>query len=765
MPKELEKRFNHTEREEKIYKLWEESGYFNPDNLKGKESFSILMPPPNANDPLHIGHALFVTIQDVMTRYTRMKGKKALWLPGMDHAGFETQVVYEKKLKKQGKSRLDMTREQFYKEVWDYTQSNRDTVRGQLKKLGASCDWSRETFTLDEKIVNTVYATFKKMYDDGLIYRGKRLVNYCTKHQTAFSELEIMREERTDPLYYMKYGPFSLATVRPETKFGDTAVAVNPKDKRYQKYVGKEIEIETLTGKRKLKVIADDYVDPEFGTGVVKITPAHDPNDYEVWLRHKEEIPGPIETIDKNGRMTAIAGPYEGMKVEEARKQIIADLKEKGLIDKVEKDYVHSVALCYKCNTIIEPMLMEQWFVKMEPLAKPAIDVVKKGDASAGSAQGIKILPPSQKKVYLHWLKNIKDWNISRQNWWGIEIPAWRCTACNANPKSETQNSKQIQNSQPEADQPSADNDPSRLRQAEADQNSKQEKWIITEGEEPKKCPDCGNKELERDPDVFDTWFSSGQWPFATLDYPDGNDFKEFYPTDIMETGYDILFFWVARMVMLGIYRTGKVPFRTVYLHGLVRDKDRQKMSKSKGNVIDPLGVIEEFGTDALRMALITNTTPGRDPVLNMEQVRGYRNFSTKLWNVTRFLLMHADAYASTVNSEQKTENRDDQINREVKKLIKSVTENMEKYRYSQAAEEVYHYAWHRFADELLEESKEILFSEDTEAKSKRITALTNAWADVLKLLHPFMPFITEELYGHLPVENKRLLLVETWPS
>ncbi|MDX1608149.1 MAG: valine--tRNA ligase [Candidatus Spechtbacterales bacterium] len=718
MSKELGKRFNYSEREPEIYKLWEESGFFNPDNLpKGhKDPFCILIPPPNANDPLHIGHALFVSLQDMMTRYARMRGKKALWLPGMDHAGFETQVVYEKKLKKQGKTRLDMERDEFYKQVWDYTQKNRDTVRGQLKKLGASADWSREVFTLDDKIINTVYRTFKKMYDDELIYRGERLVNYCTTHQTAFSDLEIVREERKDPLYYIKYGPLTLATVRPETKFGDTAIAVNPDDKRYKEYIGKEIEIETVLGKKKMKVIADEYVDPEFGTGVVKITPAHDENDFEVWLRHKDEIPGPVETIDKNGRMTSVAGPYEGMKIMEAREKIVEDMKNKGLIEKIEEDYKHSVALCYKCKNIIEPMLMRQWFVKMEPLAKPAIDVVKKGE--------IKIIPSNQKKVYMHWMKNIKDWNISRQNWWGIEIPAWKCTACSEGKENET--------------------------------------WIITEGEEPKKCPDCNKKDnLVRDPDVFDTWFSSGQWPFATLDYPNGDDFKTFYPTDIMETGYDILFFWVARMIMLGLYRTGEIPFNTVYLHGLVRDKDRQKMSKSKGNVIDPLGVVEEYGTDALRMALLTNTTPGRDPVLNMEQVRGYRNFSTKLWNVTRFLLMNVDAY-STSAKEGKEEKK---MQKEIKATAKSVTKNMEKYRYAQAAEEVYHYAWHRFADELLEESKEIIFGDDAQEKSKRVTALINAWADVLKLLHPFMPFVTEELYGHLPIEDKKMLIIEKWPE
>lgn len=727
--KQLEKRYNHQEVEARIYKLWEKSGYFNPDKLppRHKKPFTIIMPPPNANDPLHIGHALGMTIEDIIIRYNRMQGKKTLWLPGMDHAGFETQVVYEKKLEKQGRSRFKMTRDDFYKEVWDYTQKNRDIVRQQIKRLGASCDWSRETFTLDEKIINTVYETFKKMYDENLIYRGKKLVNYCIKHQTAFSELEIQHEQRKDPLYYIKYGPLVVATVRPETIFGDTALAVNPNDKRYKKYIGKEIEVDMLIEKRKIKVISDKYVDPKFGTGALKITPAHDQNDYEMWLRHKDDISGPIQAINKEGRLTKITGKYAGMKILEARKKIVQDMREKGLIKKIDVNYTHNVALCYKCKNTIEPVLMKQWFIDIKPLATPAIKAI--------TTNKIKITPSNQRKVYLHWMRNIKDWNISRQNWWGIDIPAWKCTECSSNKNNNANN--------------------------DDDEN---ETWIITKGEEPKECTKCGGKKLERDTDVFDTWFSSGQWPFATLNYPDGKDFKKYYPTSTMETGYDIIFFWVARMIMLGIYRTGKIPFKLVYLHGLVRDKDKQKMSKSKGNVIDPLGIIEEYGTDALRMALTIGTSIGKDPTISEDKIRGYRNFTTKLWNVTRFLIMNLENYTPKKQLPNLTP-KDKKILKEFEEVVKKVTHNMKANRYWQAAEDIYHYSWHTFADKIIEDSKKILQGDDSKTKKSRQYVLIKIWSDTLKLLHPFMPFITEELYSYLPIKDKKMLIIEKWPE
>ncbi|MBI2641974.1 MAG: valine--tRNA ligase [Candidatus Wildermuthbacteria bacterium] len=713
---DLPKTYDHTKVENKIYALQEKSGFFNPDRLPNKgKPFTILMPPPNANDPLHVGHALFVALQDIMVRYQRMKGRKALWLPGEDHAGFETQVVFEKKLEKQGRSRFDMTREQFFQEVFDYTQENRKTVREQLKKLGASCDWSRDTFTLDKHVVKTVYQTFKKMADEKLIYRGERLVNYCTRHRTAFSNLEIAHETRKDPLYYIKYGPITLATVRPETKFGDTAIAVHPEDKRYQQYIGKEIVIDTLLGEKKMKVIADTAVDPVFGTGAVKVTPAHDQNDYEIWMRHKQEIPGPLKVIAQDGKLTDRAGPYAGLRVKEAREKIAADMSAKGLIEKVDEQYEHTVSLCYKCRTVLEPTLMSQWFMRMKPLAKPALEAVRE--------KKVVIIPANYAKVYSHWMNHIEDWNISRQNWWGIAIPAWKCGAC----------------SKPEA-----------------------EKWIITDGKTPKTCPTCKSSNLVRDPDVFDTWFSSGQWPFAVLGYPTGKDFKTFYPTSVMETSYDILFFWVARMIMLGLYRTGKIPFETVYLHGLIRDKDRQKMSKSKGNVIDPLGVIEQYGTDALRIALVAGNTPGSDSAISEEKIRGYRNFINKVWNISRFVLLQSEDYSAA--KKPRLAREDTRILKDFEAKAKKITEHIEKFRFFLATEVLYHYIWHTFADKVLEQSKEVLQNPKTRASRQYV--LLEVLLGILKLLHPFAPFVTEEIYQQLPLKNKKkTIMIEPWPT
>ncbi len=712
----IPKAYDPNKKEDEVYDLWEKTGYFNPEKLpkRHKEPFSILMPPPNANDPLHIGHAVFITLQDIMIRYNRMKGKKALWLPGADHAGFETQVVFERKLEEKGETRLDMKREEFYDKVWDYTQKNRDLVRNQIKKLGASCDWSKDTFTLDEKVVNTTYKTFKKMADEGLIYRRKRLVNYCTNHETAFSDLEVDHVEQKSPLYYIKYGPFILATTRPETKFGDTAIAVHPDDRRYRKYVGKEIKIETLQGERKIKVIADEAVDRDFGTGAVKVTPAHSEVDFEIWQRHKDEMPEPIEVINKEGKMMAPAGPYKGMPVKKARKKLAEDLKEAGLLQRIDEEYTHNLSVCYKCGKEIEPILMEQWFIDIEPLAKPAIEAVKNDD--------VKIIPENYKKVYLHWMENIKDWNISRQNWWGIPIPAWKCLDC------------------------SSDED---------------QKWIITEGEEPKKCPQCGGDNLEQDGDVFDTWFSSGQWPFATLLNEENPELEKYYPTSVMETAYDILFFWVARMIMLGLYRTGEVPFKHVYLHGLVRDENRDKMSKSKGNVINPIEVADEYGTDALRMSLIIGNMPGKDSTISENEIKGYRNYINKLWNMFRFLMMRCDDY--NPKEKVKLTKEDKELVKEFEKKSKEITTHLDNFEFSHAAEKLYHYSWHRFADEIIEESKEVL--DDDKKKAAREKVLFTIFAGILKLAHPFIPFVTEEIYQKIPLEDrKETIMIENWP-
>ena len=680
--------YNPKETEDKIYKIWETSEFFNPDKLPGKRkrSFTIIMPPPNANASLHIGHAVFVVLQDIMARYHRMKGDKTLWLPGADHACFETQVVYDKKLEKEGRSRFKISRGELYKEMLEFTLKNKAIMKNQLQKLGASCDWSREKFTLDKDVVKTVCQTFEKLKKDGLIYQGKRIVNWCVKHQTSLSELEVKYEERTDPLYYIKYGSLELATVRLETKFGDTAVAVNPRDKRYKQYIGKEIEIETILGYTKIKVVADEVVDMHFGTGVIKVTPAHDPADFEIWQRHIKEIPEPKQVIDKFGRLNERAGPYQGLKVIEARNKIAEDMINKGLLDvsKTDHNYKHNVGLCYKCGSIIEPILMDnQLFVKMtekprfskKSLRDLAVEAVKSGE--------IKFISKRFEKIFFHWMKNLRDWNISRQIPWGIKIP---------------------------------------------------------------------EKNTE---DVFDTWFSSGQWPFATLGYPKSKDFKTFYPTDVMETGWDILFFWVTRMIMLGIYVTGKIPFKHVYLHGLVRDKDRQKMSKSKGNVIDPLGVIDLYGADALRMALVVGNAPGNDPVIYEEKIRGYRNFANKIWNIGRFVLMNtADV---DIKKKPKLSKEDAKYLADLNKLITLVTKDMDNFKFYLASEKLYQYIWHIFADKIIEEKKNNL---NVSAK----WLLLEAYATCLQLLHPFMPFITEEIWSKLKI-SKNLLMIEKWPK
>ncbi|MGA2418182.1 MAG: class I tRNA ligase family protein [Candidatus Staskawiczbacteria bacterium] len=697
---ELPPQYNAKEVEDKIYRLWEKSGFFNPDKLprRHKKPFTIIMPPPNANAPLHIGHALFVTLEDIMIRYQRMKGKKALWLPGADHAGFETQVVFDKKLEKEGRNRFQIPKEQLYKEILGFTLQNKKTMENQLKKLGASCDWSREKFTLDENIIKVVYETFEKLKKDDLIYKGKRIINWCTKHQTSLSDLEIKYEERNDPLYFIKYGPLELATVRLETKFGDTAVAVNPKDKRYQKYIGKEIEIETLLGKNKIKVIADEAVDPEFGTGVVKVTPCHDPVDFEIWQRHLNEIPEPKQVIDKYGKLNELAGQYQGMKVKEAREKIAKDMAEKGLLDtaKTDHNYKHNVALCYKCGNIIEPMILDnQWFVKMT--AKPGHPLAGRGklslrDSAIKAVKDKKIIfiPKRLEKVFFHWMKNLRDWNISRQIIWGIPIP----------------------------------------------------------GDESHQ--------------VFDTWFSSGQWPFATLRAGRKDDFKNFYPTDVMETGWDILFFWVARMVMLGIYTTGEVPFKYVYLHGLVRDKERQKMSKSKGNVIDPLGVVDLYGADALRMALVVGNTPGNDPVIYEEKIKGYRNFTTKIWNAARFVLMNLNDYKP--REKIKLTPKDKKILNDFRKVAKEITREMDEFRFYVTSEKIYHYFWHTFCDKIIEDSKTKLSSKKTRKSAQFM--LLEILLGSLKLLHPFMPFITEEIYQQMPLKSKKeCIMIEDWPK
>ena len=707
---ELSPQYNAKEVEDKIYQLWEKSGFFNPDNLpkRHKKPFTIIMPPANANGNLHAGHALVMTIEDIMTRYKRMRGFKALWLPGLDHAGFETQVVYEKKLEKEGRSRFKMTREELYKEIFEFTQNNKKNIESQTKKMGASCDWSREKFTLDADIVKIVYQTFEKLYKDNLIYKGKKIINWCPKHQTSLSDLETTDTEKTDKFYYLKYGPFTIATARPETKFGDKYVVMHPDDKRYKNYKeGQKIELEWINGPITATIIKDEAIDMDFGTGVMTITPWHDAVDFEIAERHnleKEQI------IDFYGKLLPIAGEFSGMKILEARPKIIEKLQSKGLVEKIEDNYKHIVKTCYKCGTLIEPQIKDQWFLKMKPLALPAIKAIEK--------KQIKFIPEHYKKISLHWLKNILDWPLSRQIAWGIPIPAKACLQCGEN--------------------------------------------IIDIEDKIKKCPKCGG-ELKKEEDTFDTWFSSGQWPYATLGYPKSKDFKNFYPTDVMETAGEIIFFWVARMIMLGLYNTKKVPFKNVYLHGLVLDAKGQKMSKSKGNVINPLDLTDKYGTDALRIGLIVGNTPGTSLALDENKIKGYRNFATKIWNASRFVLMNLNDYKPGAKISLGA--KDKKLIKDFQKIAKEITKEMDEFKFYVASEKIYHYFWHTFCDKIIEEQKPRLLGNNKKDKACSQYVLLALLSKSLKILHPFMPFITEEIYQQLPVENKKqCIMVEEWP-
>ncbi len=702
----MDKSYNHKDVEQKIYKVWEEKGYFKPEiNPRGKP-YSIILPPPNANAPLHFGHAMYV-IEDILIRFHRMLGDKTLWLPGADHAGFETQFVYEKKLQKEGKSRFDFDRETLYKMIWEFVQGNRPIMEGQLKRLGFSLDWSRKKFTMDGDIIKIVYKTFKNLYDDGLVYRAERLVNYCTYDGTSFSDLEVIYEERKNPLYYIKYGPLVLATTRPETKFGDTAVAVHPDDKRYQQYIGKEIDIETVLGSAKIKVVADKFVDMEFGTGVVKITPAHDFDDFEVAQRHNLPL---VRVINYDGTMNEKAGKFKGLYVKQARRQVIEEMQAKGLIDKIDENYTHRIGLCYKCGNPIEPLPLEQWFVKMQPLAKPAIEAIK--------SKKVKMYPLRHAKTSLQFLENIRDWNISRQIVWGIRIPAFKCNDCGT--------------------------------------------WNVTEGEIRDKCGKCSGNNLVQDQDTFDTWFSSGQWSFATLMTSGEGDFKTFYPSSVMETMYDILLFWVARMIMLGLYVNKEVPFKDVALHGMVKDPLGKKMSKSKGNVVNPLEMVDQYGADSVRFALVYGTAFGNDQALSYPKLDAMRKFTNKLWNMARFIefkagesLKPASISLEELGKSAKNKN-DKEMVKKTKALAKDVTRLLENYDFNHAAQNLYEFAWHEFADKYIEDVKERV-DEDS------FNTLSSLYLIILKLLHPFMPFVTEEIYERLWREKDHLI-VSPWP-
>jgi len=696
----LPKTYEPNKYESDIYDLWERSEAFTPKNRGSDKRFSIVLPPPNANGDLHVGHSLMFAIQDAVIRYHRMNGEKALWLPGSDHAGFESQSVYEKQLAKEGKSRFDFSRDELYQQIWDFVAKNKDNYESQYRRLGASVDWATQTYTLDPKIINTAYKTFKRMWDDGLVYRGERLVNYCTFHRTGFADIEVEYEDSQTPLYFMKYGPFTLATTRPETKFGDTAVAVHPDDKRYKEWVGKTVTVEGVNGPFDVMVIADEMVDPKFGTGVVKITPAHSFDDWEVAQRHN--LPA-VRVIEHDGTMNEKAGKYRGMTVLEARKAVVSALKEKDLLVKVDEHYHNRVGKCYKCGTIIEPMLMEQWFIDMEPLAKRAIEALK--------ADKITFYPESKKTQLISYLENLKDWNISRQIAWGIPIPAFQ----NINDTDD---------------------------------------WIFNTNVD-QEIIELEGKTYRRDPDVFDTWFSSSSWPYATLGLPDNKELAEFYPNSLMETGGEILYPWVSRMIMLGLYVMDEVPFKEVYIHGYVLAEDGSKMSKSVGNVISPLTVLDKYGSDALRMGLIAGRAPAVNRGYDPRRVEEARNFCNKLWNIARYIEgVVGDAHKRR-HDPQPVNIADQWMLSKLQQSTEVISAQIVEYKLSEAYENLYHLVWDDFADWYLEAGK----------ATPNHELLCYLLEIILKLAHPFAPFVTETIWQTLKWEDESLLITATWPT
>lgn len=710
MHEKFTKPYDSGSTETRIYKKWEKSGLFNPDNLpeRHKRPFTIVMPPPNANGHLHAGHALFITLEDIMIRYKRMRGFKALWVPGADHAGFETQIVYEKKLVKEGRSSFSMDPKDLYNEIYAFTLENKKFMEEEVKRMGASCDWSREKFTLNPEIVKEVQRTFKKMYDDQLIFRGKKIINWCSKHQTTLSDVETIVEEKKDSFYYFQFGPFIIGTARPETKFGDKYVVMHPDDPRYKKYKhGDTFEAEWINGKITATIIKDPVIDISFGTGVMTITPWHDATDFDIAERHR--LPKK-QIIDFRGKLLPIAGEFAGMNIVEARPKIVEKLKSKGLLTKIDDSYKHAVACCYKCNRIIEPQILDQWFIKMESLAHMALKVVEEGK--------IKFIPKNYEKIFKYWMQNSIDWNISRQIVWGIPIPAKICSSCDfAFPDLE-------------------------------------DKYSV--------CPKC-KEELTKDTDTFDTWFSSGQWPLLCLGYKNKPDWKNFYPTDVMETGDDLIFKWVPRMVIFGLYLEKKIPFHTVYLHGLVTDAHGKKMSKSKGNVINPIDIVDRHGTDALRMALVVGNKPGASTALVENKIKGYRKFANKLWNISRFIFSNTEELLITRGTY--INDSDEVIMKEFVDMAKNITSDLENYRFHLASEKLYHYIWHRLADEIIEESKNIFTNAEEDRKLSRARTLITILKQTLVMLHPFMPFITEEIWTHMPHKEKGLLMIQEWPT
>ncbi len=711
VPEKFLKPYNPAETEADIYKTWEESGYFNPDKLpplsdgsERSDTWCTIMPPPNANGRLHAGHGTDLTLKDILTRFQRMRGKKALFVPGADHAGFETQGVFEKKLQKEGRSRFGMSNDQLYREIYDFVMSNKHIMENDVRKLGASCDWSRNTFTLDPDVVSRVQDTFIKMYHDGLIYRGKRSIHWNPKFQTSLSDIETKFENRKDKFYYLQYGPFVIGTARPETKFADKYVVVHPDDERYKQYKhGQKITVDWINGPIEATVIKDEAGDPEMGTGAMTITPWHSQIDFEIAQRHNLDYE---QIIDWDGRLLDIAGEFAGQKIHVAREVIVKKFAEKGLLVKVDDNYEHAVRVCERTGVVIEPQIRDQWFLKMDGLSKMVLDALDAGE--------VRILTEKHEKMLRHWMNNPIDWNISRQIVWGIPIPAWFKN------KGTEYERVYVGKEQPDGDG-----------------------W-------------------EKDTDTFDTWFSSGQWPLMTLGYPGGEDMA-YYPTDIMETGADLVFKWVPRMIMFGKYLTGRVPFKTVYFHGMVLDAKGKKMSKSKGNTLSPVELADEFGTDATRMSFVVANAPGSDMPLSKDKVRAYQKFANKLWNIARFVLSEIDGV--DLDKKPTLSEVDKGYVKRLHEVAQFVTEHLEKYRMDLAADKLYHYTWHEFADKILEDAKPVLRGDDEGAKYARQYVLHYILKTLLKLLHPFMPFITEEIWKHVPNKDADLLMIASWPE
>ncbi len=712
MAKELAKQYNPKDVEDRIYKTWLEGKYFHAKCEEGKETYTIVIPPPNITGQLHMGHALDNTLQDILIRFKRMQGFDTLWLPGTDHASIATEAKIVEKMREEGITKEDLGREGFLERAWEWKKQYGGRIIEQLKKMGSSCDWDRERFTLDEGCNKAVNEVFVKLYEKGLIYRGERIINWCPHCMTSISDAEVEYEEQAGHFWHLRYpfkdgsGYLELATTRPETLLGDTAVAVNPNDERYKDLIGKTLILPLVH--REIPVIADDYVEIEFGTGVVKITPAHDPNDFEVGLRHNLPV---INVMTDDAKITEDYPKYAGMDRYEARKAIVADLEAEGALVRIE-DYTHNVGTCYRCSSTVEPRVSKQWFVKMKPLATPAIDAVKKGDT--------KFVPQRFEKVYFHWLENIRDWCISRQLWWGHRIPAWYCADCGEITVSKT---------------------------------------------EAHECKHCGSKNITQDPDTLDTWFSSALWPFSTLGWPEETeDFKHYYPTNTLVTGYDIIPFWVMRMMFSGIEQTGEVPFDTVLIHGLVRDSQGRKMSKSLGNGVDPLEVIDTYGADALRFSLATGNSPGNDMRYIPERVEASRNFANKIWNAARFILMNLESEDELPLDISALALEDKWILSKYNTLVAEVTDNLDKFELGLAVQKLYDFIWDIFCDWYIEICKSRLNGDDAKAKDTARSVLVYVFTNTLKLLHPFMPFITEEVWLSMPHSGDSIMISE-WPK